>query len=217
MKRRQNQLIKKDNKLFLIFSIFTLITIVLVAFIFLFSYKPSSNQQITSYSTNSSIRNSTNKLQQSSNNDSSHTTNEFPYEVSFPSDKILVGQYNEFGFSVTTYKSNQSITVAYNTTDSDSYGERTGQVASLTPTTVSTQTIAVREYETQKNVHVNTELKLSDVEHAASIDFFTPFNGNDTKIYAYYMDNGNIALAFTPANADSYQVVVYQVVELSLK
>lgn len=65
------------------------------------------------------------------------------------------------------------------------------------------------------NYQVNTELKLSTAEHAASLDFFTSFNGNDTEIYAYYMNNGHIALAFTPKNAESYQVIVHKVIEFT--
>ncbi|MGX7224172.1 hypothetical protein [Enterococcus malodoratus] len=49
------------------------------------------------------------------------------------------------------------------------------------------------------DVKVTTELKLSvnDVSKPSS-EFFTNFNGNDTKIYAYLNGTGNIVLAFTP-------------------
>lgn len=71
--------------------------------------------------------------------------------------------------------------------------------ASFTPITIHTTTIQVNESGTVKDVKVATELKLSMADSSKpSLEFFTPFNGNDTKIYAYMNNSGQTVFAFTP-------------------
>lgn len=71
--------------------------------------------------------------------------------------------------------------------------------ASFTPITIPTTTIQVNESGIVKDVKVATELKLSLADSSKpSLEFFTPFNGNDTKIYAYMNNSGQMVLAFTP-------------------
>ncbi|MGX7257727.1 hypothetical protein ACWOFB_04845 [Enterococcus hermanniensis] len=124
------------------------------------------------------------------------------YEVEFPRGTVLFGETNNQKFAITTYTTTDEIVIAYSPKGNYSADAHMGEVANFITTTVSTTNIQVTEEGVTKNVNVNTELKIPEnTVNTPSIDFFTPFNGNDTKIYAYQNDDGKIVLAFT-SNGD---------------
>jgi len=123
-----------------------------------------------------------------------------------------MGENEQLSFAVTTYTNHDDLTISYSPKGSYAPDVHMSEVASLVPTTISTTTIQVVESGVTKDVKMNTELKLQNSGgNQASIDFFTPFNGNDTKVYAYPNNNGNIVLAFTPTEHNGpYTTIVLE-------
>lgn len=210
MQRNQNQMMKKKSKLkwFIIIAV-----IIIIALLGMFFYGQSNKDSNHNTSSESSITSS--QASESSNDRSSSQKNDYPYSVTFPGNQIYQGNYDQLGFAITTYSDRSDIMVASRAKANTDPTAHMGENASLVPKNISTKKINVVENGTEKTVKANTELKLSDTTNAVSADFFTPFNGNDTKIFAYTMNNGHIALAFTSKNSDSHKAAVYQAIEFT--
>lgn len=210
MQRNQNQLIKKNSRLKLIIVILASLILVLIVFFSLNFFGQNSDENNGLQSKNSSIQvNTGNSLSQekdpqvSSEND---LQSGIPtYAVKFDGITMCIGTYGTLEFSLIPTTDGE-IEVSYDTPD---FPET--QHATLEPTNIATKLLKVNEHSTVKNINIETELKLSDIANAATEDFFYPFNGNDTRVYAYYMNNGNIALAFQPGlGLDQYQVIEFE-------
>ena len=121
------------------------------------------------------------------------------YAVTFPKGSVFTGENDLYGFAVTTYANRENMTMSYSPKGNYAPDAHMSVAASFTPITIPTTTIQVNESGIVKDVKVATELKLSLADSSKpSLEFFTPFNGNDTKIYAYMNNSGQTVFAFTP-------------------
>jgi hypothetical protein len=165
----------------------------------------TATSQPASTETNTSV--TSNQSSQSVDSSPHASTEPHPYAVHFaPGSAPLFGYYGSLPFALNIQ--NTDIMLSYNS--NPNYPDPAAHFeerALLTPVTIETTEITVFENSAPKTVKVNTELVLVASAYPASSDFFTPFNGNHTDIFAYYTTNGQIALAFTPARSAYYQVV----------
>ncbi|WP_288228124.1 hypothetical protein [uncultured Enterococcus sp.] len=210
MQRNQNQMIKKNTRLKWTVLLLSLIILILVGAFFLniLGNTPSSSDQNGGVNTSSTDRSSDSSIDTTDSSTSvknEQQTNETSYSVTFNGYPEASGTYGTLKFHMVTGKSNDGIELTYN-----SPNFQQTQSALLVPITIPTKSLKVNEHSSVKIVKVNTELKLDTVADAATKDFFYPFNENDTRVYAYYMNNGHIALAFQPhSNVDQYQVIEF--------
>lgn len=213
MQRNQNNELKKNSRLKWIIVLLTLIILIFVTVFLLYilgsgnSY-PNQNETSVASTTNGSSNISGTTIESTESLDSGtneQQDNNAQYSVTFDGDLNQNGNYGTLKFDLTNGQSAGGIKLTY---DSPNFEET--QSAVLVPKTIPTKILKVNENTSVKEVKVNTELKLDNVTNAATKDFFYPFNGNDTKIYAYYMNNGHIALAFQPSSKiDQYQVIEF--------
>ena len=211
MQRHQNREVKKNIRLKWIIVLLTLIILIFVGVFLLNIFGSDSPNQkgaanISSENSSLSISNSSTKNSNSLSSDiNENADSKSSYGVNFNGNLNYNGNYGTLKFDLTNGKSEGGIELTY---DSPNF-EQT-QSAMLVPVIIPTKLLKVNENSSVREVKVNTELKLDNVTNAATKDFFYPFNGNDTKIYAYYMNNGHIALAFQPgSNLDQYQVIEF--------
>lgn len=213
MQRNQNKLAKKNTRLKWIIALLTLIILIFIgAFLLniLGSDSSSPDQKRTDNisTTNSSFDIYSTSLENtdSINSDSNDQQNSnLSYSVTFNENLHYNGNYGTLKFNLVTGELNGGIELSYT-----SPNFQQTQSATLVPITISTKNLKVNENSSVKEVKINTELKLDTDADAPTKEFFYPFNGNDTKIYAYYMNNGHVALAFQPSsNLDQYQVIEF--------
>lgn len=210
MSRNQNSLVKMNNRLTAAIIILLLIIIALIA-VFIFnqhSTLPPSSQSSNSTSVNNTKVESQESSQlivssESKTSESSTSKSEYPYAVTFPKGNVFHSMRGMSPFSVKTYPFSDLIEIAW---ENSPGAPAKSEAATFTPKNIETLTITVNEHSAAvKDVHVNTELILSGTP---SPDFFMNFDGLNTKVYAYYMNNGNIALAFSPGKGiDQYQLL----------
>ncbi|MBU5366069.1 hypothetical protein KQI33_11850 [Enterococcus devriesei] len=206
MQRNQNKMLKKNTKLKWLILLLLIVIIALLAAILLnmFGGYEESTMMTSSTSSIQDNSNSSTHKKNTSNSTENHFENSSPYSVSFTGITNYQGSYGIHDFTLN--HSSDGVKVSYKAAHSSET-----QSASLVTIDIPTKLLKVNEHSVVKNVKVNTELKLADVTNAATKNFFYPFNGNDTRVYAYYMNNGNIALAFQPKNGESqYQVIEFE-------
>lgn len=219
--RNQSQDLKNKRLTWIIVVLLILIVVLLFTLLVGSFYrketdtKPSfSTESKESYNTSSSSY----LLSSTTETSSSSEIMEYPYTVNLQSNSVYQGEYKDLWFDMVTYENNDNVAVSYEMNSTSESTVSVRQTAVLVPIQIKTKVIDVQEGNRQKQVKVNTELKLSTSGNGDTTPhFFEPFNGNDTKVYAYYKNNGNIALAFSPKNADFYQVILYQEIEFLLK
>lgn len=213
MQRNQNKEVMKNTRLKWIIVLLTLVILIFISIFLLNSFgddgsHPNKKRSSATSTTNGSSNISGAPIDSTESLDSDTTEqqeNSVQYNVSFNGDLNYNGNYGTLKFDLTNGQSAGGIKLTY---DSPNFEET--QSAFLVPKTIPTKTLKVNENTSVKEVKVNTELKLDNVANAATKYFFYPFNGNDTKIYAYYMNNGHIALAFQPIDkVDQYQVIEF--------
>lgn len=211
MQRNQNKEVKKNTRLKWIILLLTLVILVFISIFLLNIFEddsshPDQNRTSATSTTNGSPNISGSSIDSSeplNSGTNEQQENNAQYSVTFNGDLNYSGNYGSLKFDLTNGQSAGGIKLTY---DSPNFEET--QSAILVPKTIPTKTLKVNENTSVKEVKINTELKLDNVVNAATKDFFYPFNGNDTKIYAYYMNNGHIALAFQPSSKiDQYQVI----------
>lgn len=206
MQRNQNQMMKKNSKQKWIIILLLAIIAVLLASIFLNVYGRNDNDSVTHVS---SLKNTSGTSAQNNTDLSTEENsqkNDYPYSVSFLTASNGRGTYGTIQFNLSVANEGNSILLTYETPN---FSET--QSAYLVPINIPTKDLKVNEHSFVKNVKINTELKLDSINEPATKDFFYPFNGNDTKIYAYHMNNGNTALAFQPGlGLDQYQVIEFE-------
>ncbi|WP_367378431.1 hypothetical protein [Enterococcus gilvus] len=209
MKRNQHYIMKKNTKLKWMILFLLAIIILLLASIFLNIYAQSDSD-----SRENTLVTTSNISEQTTPSEEQSVEENYPYSVSFDTDHMYKGEFsNEWEYSLSTQSHTGEILVRARPKDYPDPKAHMEEKAVFVPQTIDTKKIQISENGLQKEVKVNTELKLSPSRNAVSLDFFTPFNGNDTKVFAYYMKNGHLALAFTPANPEGYQVIVYKIIE----
>lgn len=221
MSRNKNELPKKTSKLtklliLLIFIILGLISYIVTTRLLQSDTSTQSNNSIQVVNTSSYLENSIGFSSSESNTAVSETfsssNKQAVYAVTFPKGTVLMGENEQLRFAVTTYTNHDDLAISYSPKGFYAPDAHMSEVASLVPTTIPTTTIQVVESGVTKDVKMNTELKLQNSGgNQASSDFFTPFNGNDTKVYAYLNNNGNIVLAFTPTEHNGpYTTIVLE-------
>lgn len=215
MKNNHNELQKKNTRLKRWLIVLSCVVIGLIIFIAVTQIMESKSSQSPATSTEPSIRvvstssseaavTETSSLDSTQANATSSSSSE-PAEqtatpVIFPKGAVLRGENEQLKFSMTTYTQNDELVISYVPNGYIPPDAHMSEMAAFVPITSPEATIQVDEEGTIKTVKVTTELKLSVGDGSKpSQEFFTPFNGNDTKIYAYLNDHGNNTLAFTPA------------------
>ncbi|MDU5334986.1 hypothetical protein [Enterococcus sp.] len=216
MKNKHDELQKKNARLKRWLIVLSCVVIGLIIFIAVTQIMESKSSQSPATSTEPSIRvvstssseaavMETSSLDSTQANVTSSSSSESAEPataspVIFPKGAILRGENEQLKFAMTTYTQNDDLVISYGPNSYISPDAHMSEMAAFVPITSPETTIQVDEEGTLKTVKVTTELKLSVGNGSKpSQEFFTPFNGNDTKIYAYLNDHGNITLAFTPA------------------
>lgn len=227
MKNNHDEIQKKNTRLKRWLIVLSGAVIGLIIFIAVTQIMESKSSQAPATSTEPSIRivstsSSQAAVTETSSMDSTTTTvtsesSSEPVEptahpVTFSKGAVLIGENDQFKFSVTTYTQNDELVISYGPNGYIPSDAHMNEVAAFVPITSPETTIQTNEGGVIKTVKVITELKLSVGEGSKpSLEFFTPFNGNDTKIYAYLNDRGNIVLAFTPAgHSGAYTAISLQ-------
>ncbi len=210
MQRNQNQMIKKNSRLKLIIALLVILILVLAGLFSLYIWGQNDTDSTRSATKNTSVRVSTDntvteETETPVSSENSLQSSPPSYAVIFDNTNTYRGTYGTLKFGLAPITDGE-IKVSY---DTPNFPET--QFATLTTTNIPLKSLKVNEHSTVKEVNIETELKLSNVANAATKDFFNIFNGNDTRVYAYYMNNGNIALAFQPAfDLDQYQVIEFE-------
>lgn len=205
MQRNQHKQMKNDRRLKWLILVVVLFLLVLFGLFLMspFNKKEEQSKRTVSISTSTSSTMTESSTGTSTENDEQN--NRFDYAVPFTNENRYSGNYGTLSFHLLPTETEGTIRIEY---DSPNFSDT--QYAILTATTIPTKTVKVNEHSTVKNVKINTELKLATITNAATKDFFYPFNGDDTRVYAYYMNNGSIALAFQPReDMDQYQVIEF--------
>lgn len=195
MRKNKNLTGKRNLVGWLIFFLI-IILIAISSLLIINIMKKQSVNKVKSYEKEYSVQDNT--------QDSSTQTKRSNYGVNFNGISESSGNYGTLKFNLSNTKTDE-IKLSY---DSPNFSEQ--QIAFLTPKKIETKILKVNANSEVKEVNTNTELKLANVSNSVTKEFFYPFNGNDTKIYAYYMKNGDIALAFQPSEADQYQVIEFR-------
>ncbi|MBO0447931.1 hypothetical protein JZO76_00110 [Enterococcus sp. MJM12] len=145
--------------------------------------------------------------------ESTSSQEEYKYAVTFPKDQMQLGYYGTWEFFLSTHTDGDHIIISWNTPEYErEYGNYMSERCTFVPQTIPTTIIRVNEHSRiVKDVKVNTQLVPSSDPGSISSDFFYPFDGENTKVYAYYMNNGYIAVIFSPGKGlDQYQLIEFR-------
>lgn len=211
MNRNQDNLPKKTSTLTKLIIILVVIIIGLISYIEATKIMNSSSSSNDGPSNSIRVVNTSSSMAESSSTENRSTMSDptsvstssskesESYAVTFPKGSVFTGENDLYGFAVTTYANRENMTMSYSPNGNYAPDAHMSVAASFTPITIPTTTIQVNESGTVKDVKVAAELKLSLADSSKpSLEFFTPFNGNDTKIYAYMNNSGQTVFAFTP-------------------
>ncbi|MDT2524070.1 hypothetical protein [Enterococcus raffinosus] len=211
MNKNQDNLPKKTSTLTKLIIILVVIIIGLISYIEATKIMNSSSSSNDGPSNSIRVVNTSSSMAESSSTENRSTMSDptsvstssseesESYAVTFPKGSVFTGENDLYGFAVTTYPNRENMTMSYSPKGNYAPDAHMSVAASFTPITIPTTTIQVNESGIVKDVKVATELKLSLADSSKpSLEFFTPFNGNDTKIYAYMNNSGQMVLAFTP-------------------
>ncbi|OFT87424.1 hypothetical protein HMPREF3100_07975 [Enterococcus sp. HMSC29A04] len=211
MNKNQDNLPKKTSTLTKLIIILVVIIIGLISYIEATKIMNSSSSSNDGPSNSIRVVNTSSSMAESSSTENRSTMSDptsvstssseesESYAVTFPKRSVFTGENDLYGFAVTTYPNRENMTMSYSPKGNYAPDAHMSVAASFTPITIPTTTIQVNESGIVKDVKVATELKLSLADSSKpSLEFFTPFNGNDTKIYAYMNNSGQMVLAFTP-------------------
>lgn len=211
MNKNQDNLPKKTSTLTKLIIILVVIIIGLISYIEATKIMNSSSSSNDGPSNSIRVVNTSSSMAESSSTENRSTMSDptsvstssseesESYAVTFPKGSVFTGENDLYGFAVTTYANRENMTMSYSPKGNYAPDAHMSVAASFTPITIPTTTIQVNESGIVKDVKVATELKLSLADSSKpSLEFFTPFNGNDTKIYAYMNNSGQTVFAFTP-------------------
>ena len=215
MYRKQHQ--KFSNRPFKFIIIFLAVLIVVLLSVLVWGMKQVNEMKDTKNSHSVDNLETVSKSNQTEPSTSIEEIQTYDFAVDFSmfaeKSQFWKGSYGTLPFAMTLYPGTQDLVLVYNIAPEYQAlhpDAHLGRVSGLVAKKIPTLKLKVNENSEVKIVNINTQLFLSDQDGSTSLDFYEPFNGNDTDVYAYVTKDGNIALAFTPdLGLDQYQVIVF--------